>query len=51
MRCMHYLILVSLHMAHLKLLCNILVNIGACCENVSGHGERKFALHKIVFQL
>ena len=50
-RCVYCLILVSLYVAHLKFLGDTLVNGGASCKDVSGHGERKLALHEIVFQL
>ena len=49
--CGHYLVLVSLHTSHLKLFSDVLADGVTGCEDVSGRGERKLALHKIVFQL
>jgi len=49
--CGYYLVLVGLHAAYLELLHNVLLNDVTGCEDVSGHGERKLALHKVVFKL
>jgi len=49
--CGYYLILVGLHTAYLELLRNVLPNDVTGCEDVSGRGERKLALHKVVFEL
>ena len=45
-----HLILVGLYAAYLELLCNIFANGVAGCKGVSGCGERKLALHKVVFK-
>jgi len=49
--CGHYLVLVGFHMAHLEFLGDVLVDGVAGCEDVSGRGERKLALHEVLLQL
>jgi hypothetical protein len=47
---MYHLILVSLYAAHLKFVGKVSADSMASCKDVSGHSERKFALHEILLQ-
>ena len=46
----YHLVLIGLYTAYLELFCDIFANSVAGCEDVSRHGERKLALHKVVFE-